>query len=385
MSRSDDPRSVDPRSDDSRPDDSRSADPRSGRDLFAAARGGNAEAARALVRELAPLVWTACRRPAASDADAEPAFRDVMTALAADAFARLEGFDGRAPFRVHAALVVRDILCERAVALLFLDAARGWRAFEAVFGADIERMMRRMLPRDDHRRNREDAYQTVREALLANHYQRLRGYSGRGSLSGFVLRTVEHLIVDFIRSRIMPRRRVPAAIECLADLEQTVFRLIFWDGVAADAAQLAPHLARPGAAPPDAVAVAAAIERVRQTLPNGWQAQQTIPLSAVEDAVCVAGGAEAFAVATPEDNLIARQAGELLEDAIAVLVATLPELTVPERRYLQFALQGLPAREIARIAGCPVEDIHRVAGRLKRRLRDKLGADAVMKKWLMSV
>ena len=45
-----------------------------------------------------------------------------MAALRADGFARLKGYDGRARVRVYTALVVRDLLSERVVKLLALDA-----------------------------------------------------------------------------------------------------------------------------------------------------------------------------------------------------------------------------------------------------------------------
>jgi hypothetical protein len=137
---------------------------RSNCELLAAARRGDATAADALARGLADLAWTACRRVTSSGADAEAAFRDVMTALRADGFARLKGFDGRASVEIHAALVVRDLLSERAIKLLAVDAERGWRAFDAFFSPDIRRMLRGMLPGAGNQQNREDGYQSVCEA-----------------------------------------------------------------------------------------------------------------------------------------------------------------------------------------------------------------------------
>ncbi len=192
--------------------------------LLAAALRGVAGAAEDLARSLADLVWTACSRVTSGAADAQAAFREVMTALAANGFSRLKDYDGRARVRVYVALVVRDLLLERALNLLVLDAARGWPAFEAFFGQDMRRMIERALPGTGNRQNREDAYQAVCEALLSNDLQRLRAYSGRGSPSGFVLHIIENLVVDFVRT-IIPRRRLPAAIERLPALDQSVYRL----------------------------------------------------------------------------------------------------------------------------------------------------------------
>ncbi len=363
-------------------------DSQASRALLVAARRGDGAAADALMRGLADLVWTACRRVSSDGADAQVAFREVTTALRADGYARLKGYDGRASVDVYAALVVRDLLSERAIKLLAVDAERGWRAFEAFFGPDIRRMMTRMLPGTNHQQNREDGYQSVCEAIIKNDFQRLRAYSGRGSPSGFVLHTIENLIIDFVRT-ILPRRRLPAAIERLAELDQVVFRLIYWDGFDADAGLLAQRLARPGEASPGAAEVAEAIDRVRQALPRGYYQEprgdeQTTSLSAVEEVV-VASGAEDFAVETPEQGLIESQLGSLLDGAIGVLQQALPKLAAVERVYLQLALTGRPAREIARVTGQPVEEIHKLAQKVKRRLREEIGEDAAVKNWRLSV
>jgi RNA polymerase primary sigma factor len=353
--------------------------------LLAAALRGTAGAAEDLVRSLADLVWTACGRVTRDAADAEVAFREVMAGLRADGFSRLKDYDGRARVRVYVALVVRDLLLERAINLLVRDAGRGWQAFEAFFGPDMRRMIERSLPGAGNRQNREDAYQAVCEALLKNDLQRLRAYSGRGSPAGFVLHTIENLVVDFVRT-IVPRRRLPAAIQRLSGLDQSVFRLLYWDRLEADPALLLHHLARAGEAPP-AAAVALAIGRVRQALPAGYQPRregQMVELSAAEDLV-LAGGSDDFRVPTPEDNLVDSQAADLLEQALYALQQALPNLAAGERLYLQLALSGEPAREIARLLCLPVEDVHKLAQKLKRRLRDELGSADVVKKWRLSV
>lgn len=353
--------------------------------LFAARRGGP-EAVEALVRSLADLVWTACRRVTREEADAQVAFREVMAALAADGFARLKGYDGRARLRVYVALVVRDLLLERAIKLLVLDAARGWSAFEAFFGADMRRMIERALPGPAQRQNREDAYQAVCEALLKNDLRRLRAYSGRGSPSGFVLQIIENLVVDFVRT-IIPRRRLPAAITRLSVLDQSVFRLVYWERLAADPAILIPHLARAGEAPPAASAVAEAIGRVRQALPPAYCAEprgegQMVELSASEVTAVTRGD---LRVRTPEEDLVDGEAESLLEQALEALQQALPRLAAVEQLYLRLALAGEPAREIARMLSLPVEDVHKLAQRLKRRLREELGDAEVVKRWRLSV
>ena len=349
---------------------------------------GAAAAAEALCRSLADLVWTACRRVTREPAEAEAAFREVMAALAADEFSRLKDYDGRARVKTYVALVVRDLLLERAVNLLVLDRARGWLAFEAFFGPDMQRLIERALPGGGNRQHREDAYQAVCEALLRNDFERLRAYSGRGSVSGFVLQVIENLVIDFVRT-IVPRRRLPAAIGRLSDLDQEVFRLIYWERLDAHPAILAGHLPRSGEAPPSVASVGEAIERVRQALPPGYYPEprgdgQMVELAAAED-LAVAGGSEDFRVPTPEDQLAEGEAAMLLEQALDALRAALPGLAVAERLYLQLALSGAPAREIARLLCLPVEDVHKLAQKLKRHLRVELGDTDVVKKWRLSV
>jgi RNA polymerase primary sigma factor len=327
-------------------------------------------------------------RVTSSPEDTEAAFREVMARLAADGFARLKAYDGRANVRIYVALVVRDLLLERAINLLVRDAGRGWRAFEAFFGSDLKRMIERALPGLTHRQNREDAYQAVVEALLQDDLRRLRAYSGRGSPSGFVLHVMENLVIDFART-IIPRRRLPAAIERLAPLDQAVYRLLYWERLDADPALLLRHLSRPSAAAPDVVAVAEAVVRVRQALPQNHYVQSRgeagmLDLEAADD-FALAVGSQDFRVPTPEDNLVAGESAELLEQALAALHEMLPALGSAERLYLQLALAGASAREIARLICLPVEEVHRLAQRLKRRLRAELGEAEVMKRWRLSV
>ena len=361
------------------------ADPE--RELLGAALRGDAAAAATLTRSIADVVWTACLRVTRDRAETESAFREVMAALRANSFARLKGFDGRARLRVYAALVVRDLLSERVVKLLALNADAGWRAFEAFFSDDMRRIVLRNLPGKDQQQNREDAYQSVCEALLKNDLQRLRAYSGRGSPSGFILHVIENLVIDYVRT-ILPRRRLPAAIQRLSTLDQSVFRLLYWERLPADPSVLLARLLR-AEVPLTAADIAEAVARVRTALPLGYHAEgrslgQTLDISAADGGV-LAGGAEDFAVPTPEDKLLEGQAAGLLEQALEALQQALPQLDPTERLYLEFALSGQPAREIARLIGLPVEKVHKLAQDVKRRLRERIGSADAVKKWKLSV
>ena len=106
-------------------------------------------------------------------------------------------------------------------------------------------MIERMLPGNGHRQNREDAYQSVCEALLKNDLQRLRAYSGRGSPSGFI---AAHHREPGRRFRAHDHSAPPAAgrdrSACPA-LDQSIFRLLYWERLDADPAILLAHLSRP--------------------------------------------------------------------------------------------------------------------------------------------
>jgi hypothetical protein len=126
-------------------------------------------------------------------------------------------------------------------------------------------MILRMLPGSDQEQNRDDAYQSVCEALLKNDLQRLRAYSGRGSPSGFILHVMENLIIDYVRT-IVPRRRLPTAIARLAALDQSIFRLLYWERLAPDPVLLLVHLPREKAPPTAAVVAEAGPHRGSQAV-----------------------------------------------------------------------------------------------------------------------
>lgn len=357
------------------------------RALLSAALRGAPQAAADLTRVVGDVAWTACLRLARPRAETEAAFREVMAAIRADGFARLKAYDGRARVRIYVALVVRDLLAERVVRGIALDGDRGWRAFQVFFDDDMRRIIARLLPGAQHHQNREDAYQAVCEALVVNDLQRLRAYSGRGSPAGYVLHVIENLAIDHVRT-IIPRRRLPAAVQRLPELDQAVFRLLYWEQLSADPPLLIGRLPR-GDGAADLAEVAAAVARVRRAVPMGYQAErsaatQMVDISTAEQAG-PAAGAEDLAAATPEDQLMERQERLLLEKALAALQAALPGLTATERLYLECALAGHPAREIARMNGLPVEAVHRLAQQVKRRLAQEIGGVEAVKNWKLSV
>jgi len=172
--------------------------------------GGAAHAAR-FVKEISGTVWSACRLLTGDDDDTRRAFGEVMAALAADRFARLGAYSGRGTLDTFVALTVRDLLAERMLRLMQSDQKQAWRAFEHLFEADIQRLIRKRFPDlgDDSRR---DAYQDVCVALIDDEYRRLKAYGGSGSFAGFVLRTVDHLLIDLVRSVVGRRGTRPRSV-----------------------------------------------------------------------------------------------------------------------------------------------------------------------------
>ncbi|MDO8607734.1 MAG: sigma-70 family RNA polymerase sigma factor [Phaeospirillum sp.] len=135
-----------------------------------------------------------------------------MEALRADGFRRLRAYNGSSRIETFVALVTRDVLAERLLRLFQAHSATdGWTAFERFFAADINRIINRRLPGADRADLRQDAYQDICVALIADDYRRLKAYRGIGSFTGFVLHMVDRLLIDFIRSTMpLGRQRAEA-------------------------------------------------------------------------------------------------------------------------------------------------------------------------------
>ena len=178
--------------------------------LRALRSGDPAQAAR-FIKEISATVWSACRLLTRGEDDTRRGFSDVMAALTADRFARLAAYSGRGTLDTFVTLTVRDLLAERMLRLLQSDQKQAWRAFEHLFEADIQRLIRKRLP-DSGEDARRDAYQDICVALIADEYRRLKAYGGSGSFAGFVLRTVDHLLIDIVRSTFGRRRPHPKSV-----------------------------------------------------------------------------------------------------------------------------------------------------------------------------
>lgn len=171
---------------------------------IAALRNGDARAAAQFINDIAPALWTACTLVIPEDTEAREAFMEGIAKLRTDNFALLAQHVGQGPLEGFVVLMVRDLLGTRVQRLLSSDPKRGWRAFEAFFEADLRRLIHRRLPGGGDVQH--DAYQSICLAMIDSDFRRLKAYSGSGSFAGFVLRTADRLLIDFLRGTNALRR-----------------------------------------------------------------------------------------------------------------------------------------------------------------------------------
>jgi RNA polymerase primary sigma factor len=348
---------------------------------IAALTSGDPSLAPHVLKRIAPTVWTACLLLTGEEAEAREAFRDVTAKLAAGNFARLRDYTGKGTLETFIALTARDLLSERMLQILRADREKGWRAFEKLFEADFHRLIRKRLTGAGLEEERREAYQVISLAMIDEDCHRLKAYDGSGSFSGFVLRTADRLLIDFLRG-LAKRRRLPHAIARLPALEREIFKLVRWDNLPERPEILAPHLATRLDSPPTLAEIAAALARVEaqaETLPTKCAFSRTdIDLYEIADAPD----------SSPEEQLVRSEEGEQLRAAVDVLTRAIQTLSESERLYLTIVLNAgetPPSREIARLMQRPVEDIYRLKQTVLKRLRDLIAEDSAVKNWRASV
>ncbi|WP_237051590.1 sigma-70 family RNA polymerase sigma factor [Magnetospirillum sp. ME-1] len=346
---------------------------------------GDPQAWERLARRIGDTVWTACRLLIPVEAEAREAFAEVIAALRADGFGRLRAYGGNSRIETFIALVARDILAQRLLRLFQAeDRDRAWAAFEAFFKSDIRRIVANRLPGPEREDMRNDAYQDICLALIAEDCRRLKAYTGAGSFSGFVLHAVDRLLIDFIR-RHLPRRRLPAAIARLGPLDQAVFRYVHWERIAPQPAALLSMAARDFDPAPSPADIAQALERVAKALPDGYEpgVAGSAPVSLGDW-----GEARPDDGPTPEQAVLAAEETRLLTLASDALRSASKGLKNEERLYLMIALghgQPLTAREVAHRMRRPVEEVYKLKQRVMARLRKAIEDHPAVKQWLASV
>jgi RNA polymerase primary sigma factor len=350
------------------------ANPRPELELVKAVVTGDAGAAQRFLNVASATLWSVVVKLEGGGADGEAAFIGVLEALKADGYARLKAFDGRSRLSTYLAIVVRDILADR-LARSFVEAPRkSWTRFERFFGEDIRRRVARRFPRDTGTGRLDDTYQEVCLKFIEDDYRRIRAYDGLGSFTGFILTIAERILIDLVR-RDAPRRRLPAAVARLSQLDQDIYAAVVWGGHAQDVARLVMTMRGRFDEDPDAA-------QIRQSLERLAAAGSLVPSAAATRTEMVSldtsgDDEQGFAIpdpgATPEQQLLESEEEEARSALLSAIKAAAAELPPDERLYLQTVFSAsdpMPAREIARAMQVPVEEVYRLKQKSQRWLKD---------------
>jgi len=340
--------------------------------LVAEVIAGRAPALDRFLDLASAAIWPVVMLSEGEGAEAEAAFLDVIGALKANNFARLRGFDGRGRLASFLALTTRDVLAEQCARAFAETPDRAWRRFEKLFGGDIRRRVKRRFPLADASQ-RDDHYQEVCLKLVEDNCRRIRAYSGQGSFNGYILATVERLLIDLMR-REAPRRRLPAEVERMSDLHQAMFKAVAWAGAPPDPVRLAEALAGSLTSEPDIHQLRGALDDLAQPIAAARAAALGGELVSLD---ADAAAPDLLALADPgasaEDQLVAdeeeRARAAFLESVRRAGLQLPPE----DRLYLQIMLEAsepMPPRAIAKVMALPVEEVYRLRQKTQRWLRE---------------
>jgi RNA polymerase primary sigma factor len=340
--------------------------------LVNAVLSGEAGAASRFLEHVSATLWSIVVKLAGDGAGGEAAFLHIVESLKADDYARLRGFDGRSRLTTYLSLVSRDALADQLAGQFSTAPHEAWERFSRYFETDIRSRIGRQLPSKLGRAGREDAYQEVCLKLIENDFRRIRSYAGRGSFTGYILTVVDRILIDLVR-REMPRRRLPAAISRSAPLDQAIYAALVWEGCPQDADRLAAALRGKLEEDPTAAEIAESVARLAgiARLERPSPATEAISL----DALLGEGGSLSIAESspTPEDYLLLFEEEQRRTALVATVNAAAEKLPTDERLYLQIAFSGnepLPARGIAKLMGCPVEEVYRLKQRTQKWLKE---------------
>jgi RNA polymerase primary sigma factor len=340
--------------------------------LVKAVLSGEAGAANQFLEHVSTTLWSIVVKLGGNGADGEAAFLHIVASLKADDFARLRGFDGRSRLATYLSLVARDVLADQLAGQFSRAPHEAWQRFSRYFETDIRSRIGRQLPSKLGRAGREDAYQEVCLKLIENDFRRIRSYGGRGSFTGYVLTVVDRILIDLIR-REAPRRRLPAAIARLSPLDQAIYAAVVWEGYPQDADRLAAALRGKLAEDPTAADITQSVARLVGIV-RLERASPATEATSLETLLGEGGGLSvADSSPTPEDHLLLFEEEQRRAALVAAVNAAAEKLPTDERLYLQIvfsANEPLPARGIARLMGCPVEEVYRLKQRTQRWLKE---------------
>ncbi|CAN7717758.1 sigma-70 family RNA polymerase sigma factor [Bradyrhizobium sp. LjRoot220] len=298
----------------------------------------------------------------------------MVEGLKAEGYERLRAFDGQSRLSTYLAIVARDILADR-LARSFVETPRNsWARFERFFGADLRRRVVRRFPREAGTGQREDAYQEICLKFIEDDYRRIRAYDGLGSFAGFVLTIAERVLIDLVR-RDAPRRRLPAAVARLPQLDQDIYAAIVWNMHPADAERLAMTMRGRFERDPDAAEIGIAMARLAElvSLAPGVASPRSELVSLDNSGEDGEGLSVPDSGGTPEQQLLDSEEQQTRSSLLAAVKSAAAELPAEEQLYLQVvfsATDPMPAREIARAMQLPVEEVYRLKQRAQRWLTE---------------
>lgn len=342
-------------------------------ELVAAALTGNTDSITRFITAISGVVWASCLALGSYEGEARDRFIEVMAQLRSSGFAPFRDYDGRSTLTTFTALIVRELHCGKLCALLDSDPMKAWQLFEQLFEKDIKRQIQQRIYSPASDELSRDLYQAVCLAFIDQNYRRIRSYTGKGSFAGYILRCVENIIRDQIRSNVLRRRRLPAEIERLGETERELFKLIAWHGCPERLDVLQQKLQSRFPRDLGLTEIERALGRVRQHIGRALAPANPDELLPV--------------VQSPEEIAIRANSEDQLSAALGALVQAAGKLADDERTYLDFVLSENPppARELARLMARPVEEIYALKKRVLRKLREHLLENSAVKQWLASV
>jgi len=328
-----------------------------------------------LVERYGPVLWRLCGEVSA-DSERENVFAECWSVLRDDNGAVLRRYDGSSSLACYLQFVALDVLSRRVQTLLQSDPSQAWLVLEKLFSQEIRRQVFTVIgsPRQFATCGVlvEDVYQDLAMALSADSFRRLRAYSGRGSFVGYFRRVVRNLCLDWKRKH-QGRRRLPAAIARMGELEQQAYQYIFWDGCSQEDVET--RLKDHG----DSETIRRVLHRVQDAVETREYINVRPVVGTGLDLECENVPSSA---ATPEELLLEEEYTAERERLLGLVRQAVHHLSVRQRLYIRlrfFAETPLSPRQIAEVLGQPEREVYHLRQETAEALRVELariGLDA---------
>ncbi len=255
------------------------------------------------------------------------------------------------------------------------DPDRAWRDFSLLFKRDIEKRIREHFPRDAGQWD--DIYQDISLRLVENDHRRIRAYQGKESFVGFIVVTVNNLLIDLMRQKT-GRRRLPVAVSRLPEWQQLVFTCAAWNGIGRDPDRIAEALKGKIDPMPSRAEIAALLEELAAVI-DKVRADEAEGREISGDTPDGQQVIEGIAGASPDPlAALLQEEQDRLQAALQRHIDTEKDkLSAKEQMYLSLTwrvAEPMPPRTIARAMGLPVEEVYVLKERLKR-WKDRLTHD----------